>query len=221
MPILNAGNSVSATVAGDQTITIVVNHNSSGRVNFVSAEGGGLAVAGGGGRSFGPQATSQTFGPYGVTGTVTIFADAGSVDYTINPSTFQNITVVSDIVATGAGSKSIQASGSSNVVLGATGTGTTQITRVNLLTVVSTDTSGTPGNATSNNLSGRAAIASGAQTCVITSTAVTAASKVLVSLGGTDAALTSVRVTPAAGSFTVTGNAAATSNVPFDFLVVN
>jgi hypothetical protein len=43
----------------------------------------------------------------------------------------------------------------------------------------------------------------------------------LVSLGGTDATLTSIRVTAAAGSFTVTGNAAATAITKFDFLVVN
>ena len=41
MPVITAGNTASATIAGDQTVTIVVNHNSSGRVNFVSVEGGG------------------------------------------------------------------------------------------------------------------------------------------------------------------------------------
>lgn len=234
MPVITAGNTASATIAGDQTVTIVVNHNSTGRIQFVSVEGGGLAIAGAGqsGRSFGPMATTQTFGPYGVAGTLTVFADQGSVDYTINRSTFQNVSVVTDITtggftqtagafsSTGTGAKTLTAT-TANVTLGATTTGLTTLTRLDTLTVISTDSSGTPGNATNNNLSGRAAFAAAASTCVITNSKVTAASKVFVSLGSADATLTSVRVTPAAGSFTVTGNAAATATTVFDFLVVN
>jgi hypothetical protein len=229
MPVITAGNTASATIAGDQTVTIVVNHNSSGRVNFVSVEGGGLAIAGAGqsGRSFGPQATTQTFGPYGVAGTLTVFADQGSVDYTINASTFQNVSVVAGYAqtagtfsSTGTGAKTLTST-TANVTLGATTTGLTTLTRLDTFTVISTDSSGTPGNATINNLSGRAAFAAAASTVVITNSKVTATSKVFVSLAGGDATLTSVRVTPAAGSFTVTGNAAATGTKNFDFLVVN
>lgn len=84
-----------------------------------------------------------------------------------------------------------------------------------------TDISGTPGNGTANTTRGRAAFAAAGSTVVVTNSKVTANSTVLVQLGGADATLTSVRVTAAAGSFTVTGLAAATGTTPFDFLVVN
>lgn len=83
-----------------------------------------------------------------------------------------------------------------------------------------TDGSGTPGNVTQNVEHGRAAFAAAASTVVVTNSQVAANSTVLVSLGGSDATLTSVRVTPAAGSFTVTGNAAATGTTPFDYIVI-
>lgn len=85
----------------------------------------------------------------------------------------------------------------------------------------STDISGTPGNGTVNTPRGRAAFAAAGASVVITSSLVTAASLVLVQLGGVDATLTTVRVTAGAGSFTVTGNAAATGTTPFSFLVIN
>lgn len=84
-----------------------------------------------------------------------------------------------------------------------------------------TDISGTPGNGTSSGTRGRAAFAAAASAITVTSSLVTANSTVLVQLGGSDATLTSVRATAGAGSFTVTGNAAATGITPFDFLVVN
>lgn len=124
--------------------------------------------------------------------------------------------------ATGASNKTLTSSGSGNVTVGATGTGTTTITRVNNFTVVNTDTSGTPGNATINGAGGRAAFAAAASTCVITNSNVTAASKVFVSLtGAADSTLKYVTVTPGAGTFTVTGNASATATTVFDFFVVN
>lgn len=86
-----------------------------------------------------------------------------------------------------------------------------------------TDTSGTPGAATINKASGRAAIAIGAASVVITNSLVTAASRVLTQMeGAIDATLTGpLNVTLAAGSFTVTGNANATAAKKFSFLVVN
>lgn len=83
------------------------------------------------------------------------------------------------------------------------------------------DASGTPGNVTQNSTGrGRAAFAAGAQTVTVTNNLVAATSSVFVQLGGSDATLTSVRVTPGAGSFTVTGNAAATGATPFDYHVI-
>jgi hypothetical protein len=89
------------------------------------------------------------------------------------------------------------------------------------LQAVYADSSGTPGNVVNNNPRGRAAIAAAATACVVTNSLVTAASTILVQLGGADLTATSVRVTAGAGSFTVTANGAATGNTPFDFLVVN
>lgn len=228
MATVTAGNSASVTLAGDQTVDISVNHNNSGRVRFVPSNAEALGGAGGFGGSFGPLPASTNYGPFGVAGTLTVFCDVGTVTYTVNASALQDVTVASSYAqtagtfsATGTGAKTLTASGTGTVAVGATGTGSTTITRVNSLTVVSTDSSGTPGNATNNNLSGRAAFAAAASTVVITNSLVTAASKVFVSLGGSDATLTSVRVTSAAGSFTVTGNAAATGTTVFDFLVVN
>lgn len=89
------------------------------------------------------------------------------------------------------------------------------------LALTRTDSSGTPGNVTNNSPLGRAAIAAAATTCVVTSSLVTANSEVFVEMISNDATLTSLRVTTAAGSFTVTGNAAATAATSFRFLVVN
>lgn len=86
----------------------------------------------------------------------------------------------------------------------------------------STDASGTPGNATINTARGRAAFAAAASAVTITNSLVTASSTVLVSLSAADATLTSIlRTVPGAGSFTVTGNAAATGATAFDFVVFN
>jgi hypothetical protein len=85
-----------------------------------------------------------------------------------------------------------------------------------------TDSSGTPGNVVNNATRGRAAIAAAATTCVVTNAAVTASSMVIVTLRSADATLTTIlHVVTAAGSFTVTGNAAATGTCAFDFLVLN
>lgn len=85
-----------------------------------------------------------------------------------------------------------------------------------------TDSSGTPGNVTNNAVRGRAAIAAAGTACVVTSSLVTANSMVIAVLRSADATLTFIKsVVTAAGSFTVTGNAAATGACAFDFLVVN
>lgn len=103
-------------------------------------------------------------------------------------------------------------------IAGVTGSFTTL--RATSLQVAFTDSSGTPGNVTNNAARGRAAFAAAGTSVVVTSSLVAANSTVLVTLGGTDATLTTIRVTPGAGSFTVTGNAAATATTPFDFIVV-
>lgn len=84
------------------------------------------------------------------------------------------------------------------------------------------DTSGTPGDATINAMTGRAAIDATQSACTITNDSVSATSIVTVSLESIDATLTQIlTVVPAAGSFTVTGNAAATADANFSFVVHN
>ena len=86
------------------------------------------------------------------------------------------------------------------------------------------DSSGTPGAATINRAAGKSAIALGASSVVITNSLVTATSLIFVTPQGAtaaDATLTSWRVNPGAGSFTVTGNANATAAWPFSWMVIN
>jgi len=81
---------------------------------------------------------------------------------------------------------------------------------------------GTPGNGTVNRPMGRAAFAAAGASVVVTNDLVDTTSVVDVQLeGAPDATLTSVEVTPGVGSFTVTGNAAATATKVFSFKVFN
>lgn len=83
------------------------------------------------------------------------------------------------------------------------------------------DISGTAGNGTASTARGRAAFAAAANSVVITSALVTATSSIFVQLNTVDTTLKSVSVVAAAGSFTITGNAAATAITAFDFHVIN
>lgn len=83
------------------------------------------------------------------------------------------------------------------------------------------DNSGSPGNTTINTPRGRAAIAAAASTCVVTNSSVVATSSVFVTPRTNDSTGIPLLAVAAAGSFTVTAKAAATANLPFDFLVVN
>lgn len=73
-----------------------------------------------------------------------------------------------------------------------------------------------------NKPAGSGNIAAAAASCVVTNNLVTANSLVIAWLMGIDATLTSIKsIVPGAGSFTVTGNANATANTKFGFLVIN
>lgn len=125
------------------------------------------------------------------------------------------------IAVTGGSMSGVAVTGGSinNTPIGATTRSTGAFTT---LAVTRTDSSGTPGNVTNNSALGRAAFAAAGTSVVVTNSSVAAASEVFVNLITTDATLTSCRVTAiAAGSFTVTGNAAATAAATFSFLVIN
>jgi hypothetical protein len=82
--------------------------------------------------------------------------------------------------------------------------------------------SATIGAVTINKPAGSGNIALGASSVVVTNSLVTANSLVLAWLMANDGTLTSIKsVVPAGGSFTVTGNANATGNTKFGFLVIN
>lgn len=106
-----------------------------------------------------------------------------------------------------------------NTPIGATTRSTLAGTTVAL---TATDSTGTPGNVTNNSANGRAAFAAAASTCVVTNSSVAATDTVQITLlGAADATLLYVvGVTVAAGSFTVTGNAAATAAKGFMFTVI-
>lgn len=85
-----------------------------------------------------------------------------------------------------------------------------------------TDTSASAGDTTNKGVRGKAAFAATKSTCVVTNPACKPSSLVLATLQGADSTLTQIlRVVPANGSFTVTGNAAATGSVPFGYQVFN
>lgn len=77
------------------------------------------------------------------------------------------------------------------------------------------------GAQTINKPTGSVKIAAGASSVVVTNSLVSAESIVIPVLMGTDATLTSIlKCIPAAGSFTITGNANATAAVKVGFLVI-
>lgn len=90
-----------------------------------------------------------------------------------------------------------------------------------------TDNSGSPGATTISKPSGRAAIASGASSVVVTNTLVTAASVVVVQLETSAAGIGGLVCVPGAGSFTVTSVdgvgavTVTTANCKFSFVVFN
>lgn len=90
------------------------------------------------------------------------------------------------------------------------------------ITADTTDSSGTPGNATINKASGKVAIAIGAASVTVTNSLVTAASTVIATLQFVDATLTQIlSVVPGSGSFVITGNANATAATKVAFVVIN
>lgn len=84
------------------------------------------------------------------------------------------------------------------------------------------NSTGTPGAATLNTPTGRSAFAAAASSLTITNSLVSATSIVWAVLQTADGTLTSIlRVVPAAGSFTITGNAAATAATNVGWVVFN
>jgi hypothetical protein len=105
------------------------------------------------------------------------------------------------------------------VTIGGTTRAAANVTSIN---ITGTDQSGTPGNVNnSGNAIGRAAFAAAANTVVVTDANCVPSSNIFIQVLGTDATLTTARVTAGTGSFTVTGNAAATAITSFNYLRIN
>lgn len=162
-------------------------------------------------------------------GTEYFFAAAAITSGTIAGTTINSSSVGATTPSTGsfttlAASSTVSGTGFSNYLAAPPSIGTTTpgIVKTSNLQATFTDSSGTPGNVTNNSPRGKAAFAAAGSTVVVTNSLVTATSLVHIQMEGADATLTSIlRVVPAAGSFTVTGNAAATAATNFTFLVVN
>lgn len=126
------------------------------------------------------------------------------------------------LAPTGTGSVTINPATAGNINNMAIGQTTAAAVKTSNLQATYTDSSGTPGNVTNNSPRGRAAFAAAGSSVVVTNSLVTATSSVFVQQETADATLTTIlSVVPAAGSFTVTGNAAATGTTKFSFFVVN
>ena len=80
---------------------------------------------------------------------------------------------------------------------------------------------GTVGAVTINKAAGRVNIAAAGTSVVVTNSLCTAAAHVFPNLATVDTTAKSAQITPAAGSFTITLNAAATAQVAVDFFIVN
>lgn len=96
------------------------------------------------------------------------------------------------------------------------GFSTTQTVKFNY-----TDSSGTPGNATINKPQGRSAIAAAAAAVTITSSVCTTTSHVTITPEDLDVTLLTFKCVPGAGSFVVTGNAAATATWKFRWTILS
>jgi hypothetical protein len=82
----------------------------------------------------------------------------------------------------------------------------------------------TAGNVTANTVQGRAAVAAGATSIVITNNLIDAGTKIFAAIAQAvaDATATTIAsIVPAAGSVTITMNAAATANTVIDWSVLN
>ena len=88
MPTLTAGNSVTISIAGGETYSVVSVHNTNFRATFTPVNP--ATNPAGNSRSLGPLATATLLGPFGVAGTLVISVEpipaVGSLDYVLAAS---------------------------------------------------------------------------------------------------------------------------------------
>lgn len=222
-------------------MTISTNFNTTGRWTFQPSQTGATVNAGTSG-SFGPKAESLSYGPWGVPGTLTLYNDptsSGVVTWIQAVSLVQAANLNYYGTLTGFGPATLTPA-NANVTISPTGTGTVTINPATAgtldnvtigsstrrggaftaLSLNSADQSGTPGNVTSNNPKGTAAFPAAGTSVTVTNSLCAATSTVLVSLRTVDATLKYVTISTGAGSFSITGNAAATGITVFDWVII-
>lgn len=208
MSFLQQGQSATVTIPSGQSIRVGALRGASAQVLIPSGLPGG---------PIGTITDGQSvFGPYPSGANVQVSAIIGECEYVVGASpVLTDQTYNPAAVALTGGTINSTSVGATTASTGSF----TSLRQTSFLSAL-TDGSGTPGNVTQNVSHGRAAFAAAGSSVTVTNSQVAANSTVLVQLGGSDATLTSVRCTPGAGSFVVTGNAAATGITPFDYLVI-
>ncbi len=225
--------------------------NCSGTISFVpldpfTGEATGSLSEQGNSRRFGPNAERFTFGPMGRYGRFTLVSDSrstGIIDITgattvlgsltnvgsttiTGALTFTSANVSANFSPTGTGTVTINPATTgtiNNMQIGLTGQG---LGRFNAFALwLTSDASGTPGNATIQGPRGRMAIAAGSSSVVLTNAQLGNAQCslfVFINQGTADATLTRIdRVSVTTGSATIYGNAVATGNVVIDFITAS
>ena len=208
MPFLQQGRDATVAIPAGQSIRVGALTGASASISIPQGLPGGPCQTITDGQSL--------FGPYPSGTTVSVESTAGVIEYVVGAS-----PVLSDQTYNPA-SVNVSGGAINGTTVGATtpSSGSFTSLRSTSMQVAMSDGSGTPGNVTQSLSRGRAAFAAGGSSVVITNAQIASNSTVLVSLRGGDATLTSVRVTPAAGTATVTGNAAATATTIFDYVVI-
>jgi hypothetical protein len=211
MPFLQQGRDAQVVIPAGQSIRVGALRGASASISIPQGLPGGPTQSVTDGQS--------VYGPYPAGATVTVEAVYGEAEYVVSANPFLTDGLYNS------GAVSITGGAVNNTTIGVATPNTGSFTTLRFaiggsLNCALIDGSGTPGNVTQNQPRGRAAFAAAGASVAVTNSLVAANSTILVSLGGADATLTSVRVTPGAGSFTVTGNAAATGITPFDYLVI-
>lgn len=155
----------------------------------------------------------SVYGPYPAGATVQVLSQVGETEYVVGAS-----PVLTD-QAYNPAAVAVTGGTVNGTTIGAT---TRAAVSATTLASTATNSTGTPGNVTNNSANGRAAFAAAGSSVVVTNSSVAATDTVQVTLlGAADATLTAiVGVTVAAGSFTVTGNVAATATKGFMFTVI-
>lgn len=161
-----------------------------------------------------PAAAGTTFGPYAVATDVTL------VNNSYEPVEY--VVAVTPVLTDAPYNPAAVAITGGTVNATPVGNTTRSTGAFTTIASTATDSTGAPGNVINNSANGRAAFAAAGVSVVVTNSSVAVTDTVLVTLlGAADATLTNiVGVTVAAGSFTVTGNAAATATKRFMFTVI-